>query len=276
MAIFTRYSWWLGAMGGLAALLALMGQAGVLGPVQGLYLTVTRPLDRVITGLTRPVAGVLSDIGDLQDIRDENRALRIEVETLRNQVIELDLARERIEQLESALEIAQTRPAEQREFANVIKREVTPFTEVIHIDKGESSGIRKGMVVLSAQGTLVGSVVEVFRDVSIVQTISDSRSRVIARVVETGVEGTVAGTANRRLNFTLTVGAVNVGERVITSPLSGRFPPDIPIGVISEVSGAPHDINPTVRIEPFVRISDVTAVVVITSFVPSQAPVAAP
>ncbi len=276
MVIFSRYTWWVGAMAGLTMLVTLMGQVGVLGPIQGLYLTVTGPLDRVITGMSRPFAGVLSDIGDLNDIRGENRDLRIEVEQLRNQVIELDLARERIAELEAALDISGTRPGEQREFANVVKREVTPFTEVIHLDKGSADGIRVGMVVLSPGGTLVGSVIEVFANRAFVQTINDSRSRVIAQVIETGVEGTVSGTANRQLQFGLTLGAVNVGERLITSPLSGRFPANIPIGIVSSVSGTPQDIDPAIKIEPLVRISDVTTVIVITSFLPSQVPVASP
>lgn len=272
MLIFSRYSWWVGAMGGLAMLVTLMGQVGVLGPIQGLYLTATEPLDRVLTGAFRPVAGVLSDIGDLEDIREENRLLRIENEGLRNDLVELERDRERIAQLEAALGIAQTRPDEAREFANVVNRQVSPFTEVMSIDKGSSSGLKVGMVVLSPNGTLLGSVVEVFRDNAFVRTINDSRSRVLVQVVETGVEGTVKGTANRQLELDLAGGAVNAGQNVVTSSLSGRFPPGIPLGVISSVSGSPQDLFPTVKVEPAARVSAVTTVIVITSFLPQQTP----
>jgi rod shape-determining protein MreC len=270
MVIFSRYTWWFGAMAGLAMLVTLMGQVGILGPIQGVYLTATEPLERAIMAVARPVAGLVTGLGDVQEVRDENRALRLENESLRNRVVELEQGQERIAQLEAALGISESRPDEQWQFANVIRREVTPFTEIISIDKGEGSGIRVGMVVLSAQGTLIGSVIEVTRDRAFVRTIRDSRSRVLAQVVETGVEGAVSGSANRQLQLTLTVGAVNAGENVVTSPLSGRFPPGIPIGKVAEVSGGPQDISPTVRLEPNVRISDVTTVVVITSFLPDR------
>jgi rod shape-determining protein MreC len=259
-------------MAGLAVLLTLMGQVGVLGPIQGLYLTATEPLDRTLTGVFRPFAGLLSDLGDLEDIREENRLLRIENEDLRNQLVELEQDRERISQLEAALGISQSRTGEQREFANVVNRRISPFTEVISIDKGSSSGLREGMVVLSPYGTLLGSVVEVFNDHAFVRTINDSRSRVLVQVVETGIEGTVKGTANRQLELDLASGAVNAGQNVVTSALSGRYPPGIPVGVISSVAGSPQDLFPTVKIEPAARVSAVTTVIVITSFLPQQQP----
>jgi rod shape-determining protein MreC len=275
MVIFSRYTWWVGAMAGLAMLVTLMGQVGVLGPVQGMYLTLTGPLDRGLSSIFSPVAGVLSDIGDLQEIRDQNRALRLENEQLRNQLVQLEADKERIAQLEAALGIADARPDEQLVFANVVNRQATPFTETISIDRGSGDGMRVGMIVLSAQGTLIGSVTEVFRDRSFVRTIRDSRSRVASQVIETGVEGVVSGTANRELRLQLAQGAVTVGETVVTSALSGRFLPNIPIGKVTAVSGSPQDLSPTVTIDPSVRIADVSTVIVITSFLPEQTPAGA-
>ena len=275
MVIFTRYTWWMGAMAGLALLLTLMGQAGVLGPVQGAYLTATEPLESFLTDTFRPVSGYLGDIGELDAIRDENRELRVENEALHNQLVELERDKERIAELEAALNISQSRPEESRLVASVVNREASPFTEVISIDKGSSDGISVGMVVLSAQGTLIGSITDVFNDRAFVRTVNDSRSRVLAEILETHVEGTVKGSANRRMEFDYAAGAVNVGETVVTSALSGRFPPGIPVARVSEVSGGPQDLFPTVKLESLVRISAATTVLVITSFVPEETPAGA-
>jgi rod shape-determining protein MreC len=275
MLIFSRYSWWLGAMAGFALLLTLMGQVGLLGPIQGVYLVMTEPLERLSGAVFRPVASLISDAGDLDDIRDENQRLRLENESLRAQVVELERSRERIAELEAIANISDARPGEERLVASVVNRTVSPFTEVISIDKGSSSGIRVGMVVLSAQGTLIGSVTDVFRDRAFVRTINDSRSRVIAESLETHVEGTVEGTADRVLELKLATGAVNVGETIVTSALSGRFPADIPIAIVAEVEGSPQDFHPRVRLEPLVRISRATTVLVITSFLPDETPAGA-
>ena len=275
MVIFNRYTWWVGAMAGFAVFLTLMGQAGVLGPVQGAYLTATEPFEDALSDTFRPMTGFLANAGDLDAIRDENRELRVENETLRNQVIELELLKARIAELEAAANISQSRPDETRLVAGVVNRIVTPFTEEISIDKGSSDGIKTGMVVLSAQGTLIGSITEVTGDRAFVRTVNDSRSRVLAEVLETHVEGTVRGTANRKMEFDYAAGAVNVGENVVTSALSGKYPPGIPVAKVAEVSGGPQDLFPTVRLESLVRISAATTVLVITSFVPEEAPAAA-
>ena len=82
MLIFSRYSYWVGAMVVLALLLAALSQLSFLDPVQGLVLRVTSPIERTISGTFRPVATLLSDAGNLNDIRDENRRLRLENEEL--------------------------------------------------------------------------------------------------------------------------------------------------------------------------------------------------
>ena len=40
----------------------------------------------------------------------------------------------------------------------VVTRDISPFTAVVRIDRGKNDGIRDGMVVVSAQGTLLGTV----------------------------------------------------------------------------------------------------------------------
>ncbi len=255
-------------MAALAFLTTFAGQFGALGPIQGVYLQATEPVENALGAVFRPVAGLLSNAGDLESLRDENRRLRLENEALQTEIVALSREAERVRELEAALSITTANTEGTRLAANVVHRESSPFTDVLSIDRGSSDGIRVGMVVLSAQGSLLGSVTDVFSDRSFVRLITDSRSRVIAETLDTHVEGTVKGTANRQLELDLAQGEVVVGDMVVTSALSGRFPAGLPIAKVSDVSGSPQDLHLSVKLEPLVRLSGARTVLVLTSFVP--------
>ena len=268
MPIFSRYTWWVGAMVALALVLTMASTVGVLNPLQSVFLTVTSPIERGFGAIFRPVAGLLGDAGNIGPLRKENRELRLENERLLNEVAELEQFRERVKELEAALNITTTETGTQRLIASVVHRESSPFTDVMSIDKGEADGVKPGMVVVSTQGTLLGTVTRVAGNRSFVRLITDSKSKVAAEVQGSGVEGIVKGTANRVLEFDLAQSEVKVGEIVTTSALTGRYPAGISIARVSEVGGTAQDLFRTVKLEPIVRISTARTVLVITNFLP--------
>lgn len=268
MLIFSRYTWWVGAMLGLTVFLTAAGQVGVLHPVQGAFLVITRPAEELLTSIFRPIAGFLSDAGSISDLREENRRLRLENEELRTQSISLQTDAERVKQLEEALKISQGAANEQYLAANVVHRDSSAFTDVISIDRGSNSGVRVGMVVLSSQGSLMGTVTEVFGSRSFVRLITDSKSKVAAQVQASQADGIVKGAANRTLTFDLAQADIKVGDIIVTSALTGRYPAGLPIGKVTDVSGTQQDLFRKVTLEPFVRLSTASTVLVQTSFIP--------
>jgi len=270
MLIFSRYTWWVGAMIGLAVLLAIAGETGMLSPFQGAFLKVTSPFDSALSAVFRPVASFLSDAGSLNDLRDENRRLRVENEQLQNKIVSLQQDSERVKELEKALGILQQPGEEKKLPAKIVNRVSTPFDSVVSIDHGANDGIKTGMVVLSAQGTLVGTVTKTLAGSAFVRLITDSRSKVNAQVQELKLDGVVRGNPGRTLTFDLAQGDIKAGDTIVTSGLGGNYPPDLPIGRVSEVSGSAQDLYRRVKIEPFVRLSTATTVLVLTSFIPQR------
>lgn len=255
---------------GLALLLAVMTEVGLLNPFQGIFLRASAPVERLFTGIFSPVANLLSSAGEIDDIRAENARLRLENEALRNRVTDLEQNEQRIQELEQALGITQGAEAGTREIANIVHRDSSSFTNVVTIDIGANKGVVPGMVVLSSQGTLIGTVTQVVGDISFVRLITDSRSKVSATVEATGAEGIVQGTPNRTLTLELAQGEIKVGDTLVTAGLGGNFPRGIPIGEVKEISGTNQDLFKKVTVEPRVRISTVDTVLVDTSFVPQS------
>ncbi len=270
MVIFSRYSWWVATMIGLALFLTAAGQLGFLGPFQNLFLQAATPVEKTMDGVFRPVASFLSDFGDLRSLQEENRQLRLENEKLQNRVTELELDAARVQELEKALEITQSDTSQQKVAANVVSHDSSPFTDVISIDRGSNAGIQPGMNVLSSQGSLIGTVTKVTPDHSFIRLITDSKSKVNAKVRDTQVEGIVKGGPNRTVTFDLAQADIKVGDVIVTSGLGGNYQAGIPIGRVTEVKGTPQDLFAEVTLEPLVRLSTVQTVLVLTSFVPQR------
>jgi rod shape-determining protein MreC len=270
MLMYSRYTWWVAGMIGLAVLLLAASQVGALNPIQSVFLTVATPFEKAISATFRPIANVLSDAGDINELQDENQRLRLENESLQNELASLRIQAERAAELEQALNVSRDVTDQTLLAANVVHRDASPFTDVVSIDRGTNDGVKTGMVVVSAQGTLMGTVTKALSDHAFVRLISDSKSRVAAEVLETRADGVVKGTANRTLVFDFAQADVKIGDVIVTSSLTGRFPAGIPIGKVTEVSGSPQDLFRTVGMEPLVRLGTARTVLVITSFAPQD------
>lgn len=268
MVVVARYRWWLASIAGLALLLTVASRVGALAPAQTAALWLTRPLQQGLAAIFAPVAAVLSDVGELRQLQEENQRLRVENEALRAQVAELQQSTGRLRELEEALGVIQAGGEQKLVATNVIARDASALTHVVVIDKGTAHGLREGMVVLSPQGSLVGKVTQVLPQRAFVRLIDDSRSVVAARVVETGIDGSLRGTIDRRLELRLARGEVAAGNTVVTSGLGGEFPPGLPIGTVVAVSGTAQDMFRSVRVEPLAQLAALQTLLVLTSFLP--------
>jgi len=268
MLIFQRYQWWVATMIGFALFLALVGQVGALTPVQGAFLRIASPFESVLTTIFRPVASVLSNAGEIGDLRDENARLRLENEDLRNQAAELQQNAEDIKGLREALDLTQGDTSVRYLAADIVHRDDSPFTDVVTINRGSRDGIQNGMVVVSTKGTLMGKVTKVTSTNAFVRLITDTQSTVSAEVQETGADGSVKGTPNRGLAFELAQGDIQVGDTVVTAGLGGGYPRGLPIGRVSSVTGTNQDLYKKVVVEPGVRVGTAENVLVRTDFIP--------
>jgi rod shape-determining protein MreC len=266
MVVLSRYGWWIAGMASLAVFLLLAGQTGALDPLQSAYLRVSSPLEQRLGVVFRPVSDAIGDVGSINDVREENDRLRLENEDLRNQLTEFQRQTTELEELRRALGIVGASDENTYIVSTVVARDGSPFAQRVRINRGSSDGISKGDVVLSPGGSLVGTVDEVLSGESFVRLITDSQSAVNAQVQESQVSGIVAGSPRLVLNFNIAQGNINVGDTIVTSGIGGNYPAGLPIGRVAEVSGTAQDIARTVVVEPQVRMSTLSTVLVLTSF----------
>ena len=122
--------------------------------------------------------------------------------------------------------------------AKVISNSVFLQQNYIVLHRGLAQGITPNMAVVSVDG-IVGTVVHVSENMSLVMSLLNRQSKVIATLKKGSGLGEINwdGKDPRYLVLTKIPKTVVVkkGDTVVTSPYSDKFPPGLPIGIVDEV-----------------------------------------
>ncbi len=157
--------------------------------------------------------------------------------------------------------------------AAVTGRESGNYASVLTLDVGYGVGIERNMPVVTPQG-IVGRVTEVGYNWCKVTTIVEAQSAVgafIERTDDVGiVEGDFALSASGicEMNYLSADASVEVGDRVMTSGYGSVYPRGLVIGYVEEVGVNPYTRGLDVKVRCVVDFSDLTDVMVITSYMP--------
>ncbi len=259
---------WLLVVGLFALLSIALSQLGVLDPVKNGALTVASPLARGLRAVASPAADFFDNVADRQNLEDENRLLRQQIEELTAEIASLKEDELIAGDMAALAEVEESRPDDEFLVARVIARDPSNLKERLAIDCGSDDGISEGMVVMSEGGSLVGVASKVLDDFAWVTLITDSNSNVNAMVLESRAQGVVSGSLHGGLSMDLIPqdAEVEPGNAVTTSGLGGTFPQALLIGQVLSVRGDPQDVFKKAEVEPAANLSRLENVLVLTSF----------
>jgi rod shape-determining protein MreC len=240
------------------------GIVEVLSPIQQGASTALTPV--------RDIAGWFSDTLHAKSQRDQ---LKRQLATLRAQVAQLKGAQIENAQLtkqvglDNSANVSAYRPV----GARVISRDPTLWYVTIEVDKGSDDGVHVDDPVIGGGG-LVGKVSTAAPTVSIVTLITDHSMAVAARVQDasgdSGVLVPAVGNPNHLLLQYLPRNAsIQVGQQVVTTgfkygPLQSLYPPNIPIGQVSNASQNELLNSGQVTVSPTVDLRHLDSVQILT------------
>jgi rod shape-determining protein MreC len=234
------------------------GALSVVGALQGAVSRVVHPVSDWVTGVVH--------IGSL---RSQNDRLRDQIDTLRAQAGENTSLKRQLVELQGILKIRETLHPRKSVVARVVALSPSNFEWAVTIDQGSSANIKVDMPVVSGNG-LVGHVVAVSPNASIVQLIIDPDSAVAARLSATGETGLVRGQRDRPLTVDLVSPGANVvsDEPVETSGYripggKALYPPGITIGFVSHIFTRANSLTKTIEIRPAVDFNALEFVLVL-------------
>ena len=216
---------------------ALGGNA--FDPVRNVASDVLSPVSGAVRWATTPFRNAWKGISGYEELEEENRQLREELEQVEGDRIESANAIEQLDRLRAQLNIGFVGdiPTEVARLSSGPRNNFTDHR--VEIDKGSDSGLEVGMPVVTKAG-LVGRLERVSNRTSIVQLMTDPAFAIGVRVAETQDLGIGHGSGadnpfvvDRGIDIT---DQVDVGDAVVTSGLQRAvMPPDLPVGVVAEI-----------------------------------------
>ncbi len=210
------------------------GDPSTYNPVRAGFDAGAGPVSGVLAAPVR-WAGALSDgVRGYFFAVSENRRLRRQVAELqpwRDQAIALKNVNARYE----AMLGVRSEPPVAMVTARSISESRGPFSNARLIDVGTAKGVRIGNPVINEHG-LVGRVVGSTPGVSRMLLLTDVSSRTPVLIDRTDARALLTGdgSGNPRLEFIRGVGAVQAGDRVLSSGDGGGVPRGVPIGVAAK------------------------------------------
>ncbi len=264
-------------MGGLVllslVLITVSFRSSALDGAQGTAASILRPFEVAADRVSRPFRDAAGWAHGLVDAKSENKKLRNQVETLRQQLVQDESAVQENVQLRSALQYKGPPSLAKfdRVHAAVLTNPQSAIDESITIAAGSNDGIAAGNVVITPQG-LVGTVDKAQSGVSRVTLLTDGQSAVTARdLTNPAAVGIVKRGGGDVLVFDRVPKApyVGVGDTVVTAGSVGRgtlpsmFPRGVQIGTVASWSN--NDVNTfkTIQLRPFVNFSTLQSVIVL-------------
>jgi rod shape-determining protein MreC len=230
------------------------------------------PLQEAVSSVVQPVTDFFSNLAELPSLAKRNDTLEAELEDLKaSQQINQEL-QQQIESLERILGLQTV--MNRTVAARVIASGVSNFEWTVTIDAGSNDGIDENMPVVTGDESgprLVGRVVSVTPDSSVVQLLIDRGFVVPGKLTTSQEAGTVEGRGAEELRMELLGPGIEVSETEPESVVTlgyevnsqrGLFPPGILIGTVSRAFSEPDGVDSFVTVRPAVDFSTLQYVLV--------------
>ena len=232
-----------------------------------------KPIQVAIDGFARDVTSIATTISEIDQLRQENAALRAENEELEALSRSAQELRRENELLTGLLQLRNGLQYQTR-AVTVIARESSEARRAIVIDRGTDDGIAAGQIVITAGGALAGRVVEVGSNFAHVVLMSDSTSTVIGQLLSSAATGKVIGQLGGALVMQdVDVAAtVTLGEEVFTAGIElgggirSPYPKGLLIGRVVDVKRSANEVVQTVFLEPAAPLDRLEFLLVITDY----------
>ena len=194
------------------------------------------------------ISSVYDFIYEIATIRKQNEKLMLENK-------ELKILRDKYDSLEVENKLLMdllnfaTLPDIQYVSAKIVAEESDAFAQAIVAYVGKSN-VKKGDVVLSDKG-VVGRIDTVKSSYAKIITLADINSKIPVMVEKNRIRGILSGnnTPFPKLTFVPLDAKINVGDKIVTSGVSGVFPAGLPVGVVLSVAKNEIKVKPFALLE---------------------------
>lgn len=227
------------------------------------------PIQKLTYGVNRGVKDFVDFFLNFSEVKDENEKLTEENNELKDKLAEYsDLASEN-ERLKALLDFEEQRDQYNYISTNIIGTKGSILEGYI-VDKGSEDGIKKGMIVIAAQG-LVGQVASVSSNWSVVECIINENVAVSVMPESTRentgiLQGYTDGKTNEKLtkiSYLPMDSKIQKGDVILTSGLGQVYPKEIRVGEVISVEEDKVNVMKSAIVKTFVDFDSLEELVII-------------
>ncbi len=237
--------------------------SGAVDEVRGAAATVFGPIRDAGAWVGRPFADAWNGVFGYDDLSSENERLRERVDELERRDAQAEDALRQLDEIDELNGVSRW-TALPSVVARVTGGSISNFQNTVEIDKGGDHGLAEGMPVVTGAG-IVGRLTQVTSTRSVVQLVTDPDWQWGVRFARSGEIGIVHGTGEGQ-PLVVDQGVdrqtdVNRNEVVTTSGFADSvFPPDIPVGRVSELDVAADQLSQILTVELLADVDDLAYV----------------
>ena len=232
---------------------------------------VTNILGRLVSYPANSINDFIDSVNDLSNTYQENQSLKQKIDTIHELEVQLSELKRDNQKMKETLKLQDTLNDYTLVNATVIARNPDTWRDVITINKGSNDGIQPQMSVMSDNG-LVGKVMDVNPTSARVALLSNADNTLVrvAAMIQNEKEpiyGTITGYDDKTNMLVMSqiqaTQDIKVGDKVVTSGLSGISPNSLYIGTVEEVAMDRFGLYKEVKIRPAADTNDVRYVTVV-------------
>lgn len=259
----------------LALVLALL--LGVLSALTGrdlsggVFQTLLTPLRSGAHALTNQAQRFYNYLYGYDALKAENEQLREQLSQWQADAREADSLERENERLRQLLELKDANPDYELVDAYVIARSSADWTSTVTLDRGANSGIETGMCALTANGEVVGLVIDVGSNYCVVRTVLDSSLDISAIIASSGYTGIVTGAYTNgysnmlRMNYLNGTAVIRNRDQVVTAG-SSQYPRNLILGYIVDAGLDDVGVAKYAILEPAAQVDKLEQVFILTGY----------
>ena len=255
----------------LSASLAILGNALNMNLPTMLTQAVLAPVKYGATALTEQAEKWYSYMFRYEALAAENESLKERIATMEDEARRADAVERENQRLRDLLNLMATHEDYDLVDAYIIDWSSTDWTNTMTINRGTDAGVNAGMCAITANGQVVGLVVEAGPNYAVVKTVLDSTLEISCVIASSGYNGMCKGgyiykdINHLKLDYLPSSAIIRNKDQVVTSG-STVYPRGLIVGYVVDAGFDDTGVAKFAVLEPAAEIASLEQIFILTNY----------
>lgn len=257
----------------LAAVLAVISNITGLDFPEMVVQGIITPIRTGVSKLTDQATQLYSYMFRYEALAAENAALKEKLSQMEDDARVADSVSRENDRLRALLDLVNTHEDYELVDSYIIAWGSNDWSNTLTVNRGTNVGIEAGMCAITANGEVVGLVIEAGTNYAVIRTVLDSSLGISATIASSGYNGMVQGNYTGgdedllRMNYLPSSSVIRNNDQVVTSG-STTYPRDLILGHVVDAGFDDTGVAKFALLRPAAEIDTLEQVFILTNYNP--------